>query len=363
LKDNLISVIIPVYNVEKYLSRCIESLLEQDFFDFELLLIDDGSLDNSGKICDEYAKKDYRIQVHHKKNGGVSSARNVGLYMAKGKWACFVDSDDWVNKSYLSDFFLYPMLENAIVIQGLFFEFPNHKKRIFFSYDNKSTNLDFKESFIVENKLFHNGSPVAKLFDMEIVKSNNILFNEHISFNEDHLFVLEYYKYVESVTLLSAMNYHYWFNYFETTLTKKKHSFSELMTASKEFHDMFKILTKRFHIIDHAYLCSLYTICGINQMFLGLINSCYSKNMDFPFSLRFVKFIELHEFILNYYFPKEISLKLSKYFVLNHNVFINNIFFYVLAYSLSFHKILIRLIKRIMIFVGLEYTNSSKIEF
>ena len=105
MKENLISVVVPVHNTEKYLPRCIESLLEQDFYDFELLLIDDGSKDNSGKICDEYAKKDHRIQVHHKKNGGVSSARNVGIDMAKGKWICFVDSDDWVNKSYLSDFF------------------------------------------------------------------------------------------------------------------------------------------------------------------------------------------------------------------------------------------------------------------
>ena len=363
MKENLISVIIPVYNVEKHLPRCIESLLEQDFLDFELLLIDDGSQDSSGKICDEYAKKDYRIKVHHKKNGGVSSARNFGLDMAKGKWICFVDSDDWVDKSYLSDFFLYPMLENAIVIQGLFYEFPNHKKRIFFSYDNKSTNLNFKEDFIVANKLFHNGSPVAKLFDMEIVKSNNILFDESISLNEDHLFVLEYYKYVENVTLLSAMNYHYWFDYFETTLTKKKHSFSDYMKASEGFQDIFKILTKRFDIVDHAYLCSLYTICGINQMFIGLINSCYSKNINFTFSSRFVKFIELHDFIANYYFPKKTSLKLSKYFALNHNVFINYLFFYALAYSLTFYKILTTLIKRVMIFVGLEITKTSKIEF
>lgn len=363
MKENLISVIIPVYNVEKHLPRCIESLLEQDFLDFELLLIDDGSHDSSGKICDEYAKKDYRIQVHHKKNGGVSSARNAGLYMAKGKWICFVDSDDWVNKSYLSDFFLYPMLENAIVIQGLFFEFPNNKKRTFFSYDNKSTNLNFKENFIVENKLFHNGSPVAKLFDMEIVKSNNILFDESISLNEDHLFVMEYYQYVENVTLLSAMNYHYWFNYFESSLTKKRHSYSECMKASEGFLEIFKILIKRFDITDHAYLCSLYTICGINQMFLGMINSCYSKHIDIPFSSRFHKLIELREFIKNYYFPKKTSFKVSKYFALNHNIFINKIFFYALAYSLTFHKILTRLIKRVMIIIGVERTKTSKIKF
>ena len=81
-----ISVIVPVYNVEKYLRRCIDSILVQTFTDFELLLIDDGSKDKSGEICDEYAKKDKRVRVFHKVNGGVSSARNLGLDYAKGQW-------------------------------------------------------------------------------------------------------------------------------------------------------------------------------------------------------------------------------------------------------------------------------------
>ena len=96
-----ISVIVPVYNAEKYLHRCIDSILAQTFSDFELLLIDDGSKDNSGRICDEYAAKDSRIRVFHKKNGGVSSARNMGLDNAKGDWITFVDSDDWVKQDYL----------------------------------------------------------------------------------------------------------------------------------------------------------------------------------------------------------------------------------------------------------------------
>lgn len=93
-----ISVIVPVYKAENYLHRCVDSLLAQTFQDFEILLIDDGSPDRSGEICDEYAKKDKRVRVFHKKNGGVSSARNLGLDNARGEWICFVDSDDWVDK-------------------------------------------------------------------------------------------------------------------------------------------------------------------------------------------------------------------------------------------------------------------------
>lgn len=101
----LISVIVPVYKVEPYLSRCIDGILAQTFTDFELILIDDGSPDNCGKICDEYAQKDTRIQVIHKENGGLSSARNAGIDWifanSDSQWLTFIDSDDWIHPKYL----------------------------------------------------------------------------------------------------------------------------------------------------------------------------------------------------------------------------------------------------------------------
>ena len=98
-----ISVIVPVYKAEKYLQKCVDSILGQTFRDFELLLIDDGSPDGSGAICDEYAKKDSRVRVFHKENGGVSSARNKGIDEAKGEWISFLDADDYWTESHLSD--------------------------------------------------------------------------------------------------------------------------------------------------------------------------------------------------------------------------------------------------------------------
>lgn len=110
----LISVIVPVYNVEPYLKRCIESVLAQTFTDFELILIDDGSPDNSGEICDEYIKKDSRIHVIHQDNGGLSAARNAGIDWAFEKsdsqWLAFVDSDDWVHPRYL-EYLLQAVIE------------------------------------------------------------------------------------------------------------------------------------------------------------------------------------------------------------------------------------------------------------
>ena len=117
LSSPKISVIVPVYKVEEYLHRCIDSILSQSFTDFELILVDDGSPDNCGKICDEYAQKDSRVRVFHKPNGGVSSARNLGLDNANGEWIAFIDSDDYVDVDYLAELDSYSkMLDVDYVI-------------------------------------------------------------------------------------------------------------------------------------------------------------------------------------------------------------------------------------------------------
>ncbi|MDE7478361.1 MAG: glycosyltransferase family 2 protein, partial [Lachnospiraceae bacterium] len=113
MNDPLISVIVPVYNVEKYVMRCIESILAQTYTNLEILLVDDGSTDASGKICDELAKKDVRIRIIHKENGGPSDARNVGIQEARGEYYLFVDSDDWISENLLES--MLPLTEEGEV--------------------------------------------------------------------------------------------------------------------------------------------------------------------------------------------------------------------------------------------------------
>ena len=112
----MISVIVPVYNVEKYLSKCVESIINQTYKDLELILVDDGSLDNSGNICDNYAKNDNRIKVVHKENGGLSSARNAGLDIASGEYISFVDSDDWIDENAYEELVKKIVSANANII-------------------------------------------------------------------------------------------------------------------------------------------------------------------------------------------------------------------------------------------------------
>ena len=109
----LVSVIVPVYKVERYLPRCVESILGKTYTNFELILVDDGTPDRSGVICDRYAEKDSRIKVIHKENGGVSSARNAGIDAAQGEWITFVDSDDWVAENYI-EAMIIPVVEKNV---------------------------------------------------------------------------------------------------------------------------------------------------------------------------------------------------------------------------------------------------------
>ena len=115
--DSLISIIVPVYNVEQYLSRCVDSLVNQTYHNIEIILVDDGSPDRSGEICDEYAKKDKRVKVIHQSNGGLSDARNTALDIAKGDYLMFVDSDDWIEPTMYEEMLSFMEKEQLDLVE------------------------------------------------------------------------------------------------------------------------------------------------------------------------------------------------------------------------------------------------------
>lgn len=119
MNNPLVSVVVPVYNVSSYLEQCLDSVVNQTYKNLEIILVDDGSTDDSGAICDRYAEKDSRIQVIHKENGGLSSARNVGLERITGEWALFIDSDDWIELNTLELLFEQKDERSEIVEFGL----------------------------------------------------------------------------------------------------------------------------------------------------------------------------------------------------------------------------------------------------
>lgn len=190
----LISIITPVYNTEKYLPRCLDSILSQTFTDFEVLLIDDGSTDGSGKICDSYAEKDSRIRVFHKENGGVSSARNLALDSSMGEWVCFVDSDDELFQKGLQVLADGISDEVDLVMAG--YKIIDQDGAITYSIDTWDSRIlsvaaGAKEMFVPKDYKYQ-GYIGGKLFRLCVIKGKNLLFNEKIFFNEDRLFVTQF---------------------------------------------------------------------------------------------------------------------------------------------------------------------------
>ena len=204
----MISVIIPVYNSVSTLERCLDSLLNQSFQDFEICLVDDGSNDGSSFICDKYST-DNRVIVTHQDNTGVSRARNVGLRMSRGDWVCFVDSDDWVEPDYLINLVSATEKECDIAVGGFVVDKPNSIKVFSFkdvSFIMQKENADLFYSLVKSRLLF---GPVAKLFKKDIINDYCIKFPESISYGEDRLFNYEYLSHVDSVSAVSDTSYHY----------------------------------------------------------------------------------------------------------------------------------------------------------
>ena len=191
-----ISVIVPIYNAEKFLHYCIDSILNQSFVDFEILLVNDGSTDNSGKISDKYAEKDTRVKVIHKQNGGVSSARNAGIEAAQGEYICFVDSDDYLESNYLKELIettkKYPDFDNVWCGFQTVEDYNGKNKEAVIAKNDTGISCYSLEDIMILHERWLDASPCNKLFNKRVVVNNNIKFPEDLSLGEDLLFNFEY---------------------------------------------------------------------------------------------------------------------------------------------------------------------------
>lgn len=202
----LISIIVPAYNAEKYIHRCIESILSQTFIDFELLIINDGSTDGTKKICDEYASNDHRIRVFHKKNGGVSSARNHGLDNARGEWIVFVDADDYIPANALSNMVSISKNDDCLCYYwGMLYE----NGGIWEEYPCRLTSGIYKSECIIRAILEYACvvGPVAKLFKRSLL--NDIGFEERLKIGEDLLFNIQIALKVKKIKICDGAVYYY----------------------------------------------------------------------------------------------------------------------------------------------------------
>lgn len=205
-QKELINIIIPVYNAEKYITDCIRSILAQTYGNFELLLVDDGSIDESGKIVDEFSLIDARVHTFHQKNGGVSRARNIGLENCNGKYVVFVDADDTVSPYYLENLFR-DMVPGGMTVSAIC-------DSTFLASHGKATGKSVLSKQQAIESVFCNGEiqgfPFGKMFDLDLIRKHKIVFDEEIAICEDMLFVVEYLsRTTERIVKLNTNDYFY----------------------------------------------------------------------------------------------------------------------------------------------------------
>lgn len=203
-RDELVSVIVPVYNVEKYLREAIDSVCKQTYPNWELLLVDDGSKDQSGIICDEYAQKDVRIRVFHTKNKGVSSARNLGIENANGKWIAFMDSDDYLDANYLE--VLIRHSENMEMVVCSTQNVPTGRCTILTDQIAYYSTLDDTRKELDRFRTYFYSAVWNKIYLRDKVKMR---FNPNLSLGEDWWFNVEYMQNCHGICVLpDVLDYH-----------------------------------------------------------------------------------------------------------------------------------------------------------
>lgn len=244
-----VSVIVPVYSVEKYLNRCVESIVSQTYENLEIILVDDGSPDNCPAMCDEWAKKDNRIKVVHKQNGGVSSARNEGIKVALGEWMWFVDSDDYI-------------LENALEnLSGVLSD--NFDLIVF----NKNTDSVFSGDFntlLTEHYFkYHFGFECwNKIYNAQIVKKRKLFFDTEETIGEDLLYNIKYYRYVNRIRFLND-NYYFYDDRLDSAMNT--HSKKRLIQQLRLFDKIKAFYNGEISADNLTYLFLLHLISGIGQ--------------------------------------------------------------------------------------------------
>lgn len=266
-----LSIIVPVYNVEKYLARCIESILGQSFTNYELIIVDDGSIDRSSIICDEYADKDSRINVIHKKNGGVSSARNSALNIAVGDYILFCDGDDYVSQDWAQKMYnaicTYP---NAFINCNICSVDPSGKLGLRYHPQNLNNVFQMSSYFELYSSSL-DSSPCNKIYSGEILRKNSLYFNEDMRIGEDVTFNVEYYKLCNQIIFVNFPLYYYCNNY---------DSLTHMYTANNfEMHR--EIFSMRLQVIEDKYLGNY--LDNWLYRFIQMLNEVFDKRNTMSF--------------------------------------------------------------------------------
>lgn len=214
----MVSIIVPAYNCLGTIRDCLDSIVAQSFCDWEAIIVDDGSTDGTSIVCDEYSKRDRRFRIIHKINGGPASARNAALDISQGEFVCFIDSDDYVDRSYVNNLVNHLTEDSDVVLSGAFLSVGGISTSLAYE-DMHETGTSFEEIFVSNTIHTH---PWAVLFKRDIIVRNRLHFIENMFIGEDACFLFSYLAVCDGVVVSSDTDYIY-NSAAEGSLTKKRY--------------------------------------------------------------------------------------------------------------------------------------------
>lgn len=283
MEKSLVSIIVPVYNAKRFLRRLLDSICSQSYENIEVLMIDDGSSDNSDEVINEYIKKDKRIVYYRQYNSGVSAARNVGLSLATGEWVSFIDADDWIGEKYIES--LIPEDNNCdLSISGLVKINEKGHKTPWALFEDETiikkgnrVSCGIKDIMTRFNQYSLTG-PVCKLFKLSIIKNNGIKFPLDMSFGEDSFFVFSYLNEVKRVYVVNDWEYFYYYN--STSLSNNADAQKKELAACRIYNLSLQICNKNniedLSVVQYHYVDGLLQIVnneGKNEYYIR--KRCY----------------------------------------------------------------------------------------
>lgn len=280
--ETLITIIVPVYNSEKFVGKCIESVQAQTFKEWNLILVDDGSPDNAGSICDKYALNDSRIKVIHQTNGGPGKARNNGINHCNTKWFTFLDSDDIIESDYLENYHVEQLTDDTqLSIQGF--------KRVDMQGNTLDEVYEFKTAIyrgtdeiaksFINNGVFMYGQSCGKLYNKVLVDKYNTTLSTELRLSEDHLFYLQYLMNVSEIHTHCGTKYCYQMADAELSLTHRIIPWKETL---KRFHALYEAtgdVVKKYAVTDQRLLHTIYYFSITGGISLTL-NSLYKTEKN-----------------------------------------------------------------------------------
>lgn len=263
----LVSIIIPVYNAEEYLINCLDSVVNQIYENMEIILVNDGSIDDSGMICNEYAEKDCRIKVIHKANRGVSHSRNIGIKNANGQYILFIDSDDSIDNDYVYVMIKAAVYNNSDLVISCIEDVYENNSKIRQINTTALTNNFVKDYKILKDLL---RAPYVKLYKKDILERNNIKFPEDMKLSEDQVFNFQYYSKIKNYKFINYCGYKY---FHRSTISLSKN------IDRKAFIDEIKRLKLEKAFYNNSYIENKEKIFCCSA--LGIISKYfYLSNID-----------------------------------------------------------------------------------